>query len=128
MRWMCSKIHKKWPVALPPKPHLGSKKLSPNKLSSPKPRKFGLISGIDGAPVLRVEDGLCKLALQIQQTIDWAACMDACRAARPQRVLELGPGDALARMIGEAKPRLHARSVAAFRSLDGIRHWLNAAA
>lgn len=92
------------------------------------PRGVRLISGIDGAPVVRVQDGLRKLALQIQQTVDWEACMDACRAARPQRVLELGPGDALARMIGEAIPGIHARSVAAFRSLDGIRHWLNAPA
>ncbi|MFO1127387.1 MAG: acyltransferase domain-containing protein [Rhodospirillales bacterium] len=58
-----------------------------------------LISGIDGAPVLRVADGRHKLARQIQQTVEWAACMDACRAGRPQRVLELGPGDGLARMF-----------------------------
>ena len=52
--------------------------------------------------------------------------MDSCRAARPQRVLELGPGDALARMAGEAMPDIAVRSVTAFRSLDGIRHWLDA--
>lgn len=85
-----------------------------------------LISGVDGAPVLRLRDGLQKLALQVRQTVDWAACMESCRAARPQRVLELGPGDALARMAGEAMPDIAVRSVTAFRSLDGIRHWLDA--
>jgi len=85
-----------------------------------------LISGVDGAPVLRIEDGLRKLALQISQTVDWAACMDACIARRPQRVLELGPGDALARMIGEAAPGISARSVTAFRSITGVRRWLAA--
>lgn len=85
-----------------------------------------LISGVDGAPVWRLEDGLQKLALQIRQTVDWVACMDSCRAARPQRVLELGPGDGLARMAGEAMPDIAVRSVTAFRSLNGIRHWLNA--
>lgn len=85
-----------------------------------------LISGVDGAPVLRLDDGLRKLALQIRQTVDWAACMDACRGARPQRVLELGPGDALARMAGDAMPDITAHSVTAFRSLDGIRRWLGA--
>ena len=33
-----------------------------------------LISGVDGAPVLRLDDGLRKLALQVGQTVDWAAC------------------------------------------------------
>jgi hypothetical protein len=27
---------------------------------------------------------------------------------------------------GEATPGVHAHTVTAFRSLDGIRHWLNA--
>jgi [acyl-carrier-protein] S-malonyltransferase len=85
-----------------------------------------LISGVDGAPVWRLGDGLRKLALQVRQTVDWAACMESCRAARPQRMLELGPGDALARMAGEAMPDIAVRSVTAFRSLNGIRHWLNA--
>lgn len=90
------------------------------------PGDVRLISGIDGASVLHVEDGLRKLALQVQQTVNWAACMDVCRAVRPQRILELGPGDALARMMTEAAPDVFARSVDAFRSLEGIRHWLNA--
>lgn len=85
-----------------------------------------LISGVDGASVLRLDEGLRKLALQIGQTVDWAACMDACRGARPQRMLELGPGDALARMAGDAMPGVAVRSVTAFRSLDGIRRWLAA--
>lgn len=85
-----------------------------------------LISGVDGAPVWRLGDGLRKLALQVRQTVDWAACMEACRAARPQRMLELGPGDALARMAGEAMPDIAVRSVTAFRSLDGMRQWLSA--
>ncbi|MBP2293290.1 acyltransferase domain-containing protein [Azospirillum rugosum] len=85
-----------------------------------------LISGIDGAAVVRVEAGLRKLATQIRETVDWAACMAACVAARPQRVLELGPGDALARMIADAEPGVRARSVTDFHSLDGIRHWLAA--
>lgn len=89
------------------------------------PSGMRLISGVDGAPVLHLDDGLQKLALQIRQTVDWAACMESCRAARPQRMLELGPGDALARMAGDAMPDIAVRSVTAFRSLDGIRHWLS---
>ncbi len=89
------------------------------------PSGVRLISGIDGVAVLRVDVGLQKLALQIQQTIDWWVCMDACRSTDPRRTLELGPGGALAHMIGETGPEVNARSVAAFRSIEGIRHWLD---
>ncbi|MCV3206521.1 acyltransferase domain-containing protein [Mesorhizobium sp. YC-39] len=91
------------------------------------PREVRLISGIDGTPVRRIADGLVKLAAQVATTIDWAACMDACRASRPARVLELGPGDALARMMTEFEPGIPARSAADFRSITGLRRWMEAA-
>ncbi|PDQ22724.1 hypothetical protein CN311_01910 [Mesorhizobium sanjuanii] len=91
------------------------------------PRDVRLISGIDGRPVRSVAEGLVKLAVQISTTVDWAACMDACRASRPARVIELGPGDALARMMAEFEPGIPARSVADFRSVAGLRRWMEAA-
>ncbi len=86
-----------------------------------------LISGIDGMPVRNLAGGLAKLAAQVSTTIDWAGCMDACRAARPARVLELGPGNALARMAGELAPGIPARSVADFRTAEGLRRWIMSA-
>lgn len=83
-----------------------------------------LLSGIDGRPVRRVEEGLHKLALQVGSAIDWQACLDSCQAARPQRVLELGPGGALARMMAEAFPEIPVRSVTAFRSVAAVQRWL----
>jgi [acyl-carrier-protein] S-malonyltransferase len=38
--------------------------------------------------------------------------------------LELGPGSALARMLQARHPQIACRSVADFRSLDGIISWL----
>jgi hypothetical protein len=38
--------------------------------------------------------------------------------------LELGPGAALSRMLHARHPRIECRSVADFRSLDGIKKWL----
>lgn len=90
------------------------------------PRDVRLISGIDGMPVRRIADGLAKLAAQVSTTIDWAGCMDACRAARPARLLELGPGDALARMSADLVPGIPARSVADFRTVEGLRRWIEA--
>ena len=41
--------------------------------------------------------------------------------------LELGPGNALARMAAELVPDARARSVADFRSLDGVLRWAEGA-
>jgi [acyl-carrier-protein] S-malonyltransferase len=91
-------------------------------------RDVRLISGTDGMPVRRITEGLAKLAAQVSTTIDWAGCMDTCRAARPARVLELGPGDALARISVDLAPGIPARSVTDFRTIEGLRRWIEAAA
>ncbi|WP_292328481.1 acyltransferase domain-containing protein [Mesorhizobium sp.] len=91
------------------------------------PSDVRLVSGIDGASVRGVADGLVKLAAQVSTTIDWTACMDACRASRPARVLELGPGSALSRMMTEFEPGIPARSAADFRSVAGLRRWIEVA-
>jgi [acyl-carrier-protein] S-malonyltransferase len=83
-----------------------------------------LFSGIDGASVLDVGAGLDKLARQIAEPVEWAACLAACVEAGATAFLELGPGRALAEMAGGAYPALPARSVAEFRSVDGIASWL----
>jgi len=85
-----------------------------------------LLSGIDGSAVLDVRSGLCKLAAQISQTVEWAACLDACVEAGATGFLELGPGRALAVMATIAHPGIPARSLADFRTLQGVRTWLGA--
>jgi [acyl-carrier-protein] S-malonyltransferase len=82
-----------------------------------------LLSGIDGTTVFDVSAGAAKLARQIQQTVDWAACMDACQAAGVTKIVELGPGAALARMVHDVIPHADVRSVAEFRSLAGLLAW-----
>jgi [acyl-carrier-protein] S-malonyltransferase len=83
-----------------------------------------LLSGIDGAPVLDASTGLHKLAAQISQTVQWAACLEACVEAGATAFLELGPGPALSEMGAGAYPGLDARSLDDFKSLDGVRAWL----
>jgi [acyl-carrier-protein] S-malonyltransferase len=83
-----------------------------------------LLSGLDGAAVFRPEAGLDKLARQISQTIDWAACLDACREYGADRVLELGPGHALATMARAALPDARVHAWDEFRSLAGIAAWI----
>lgn len=83
-----------------------------------------LFSGIDGAVVLDVGDGLDKLARQIAEPVEWAATLAGCVEAGATAFLELGPGRALAEMAASAYPALPARSLADFRSVDGLTSWL----
>jgi [acyl-carrier-protein] S-malonyltransferase len=83
-----------------------------------------LLSGIDGAAVFDVRAGVDKLARQIQQTVDWAACMQSCRAAGVTKLVELGPGNALARLMHEFMPDGDVHSLSEFRSLPGFEHWV----
>ena len=87
------------------------------------PPDIRLLSGIDGETVINVSAGAAKLACQIRQTVDWAACMDACRAAGVTKVIELGPGAALARMASDMIPYADVHSVADFRSITGLLTW-----
>jgi [acyl-carrier-protein] S-malonyltransferase len=84
-----------------------------------------LLSGIDGAAIHDIEAGCDKLACQISTPVDWAACLESCREAGAERVLELGPGRALSRMAAPMFRDGHARSVDEFRTLAGIRDWLS---
>ena len=88
------------------------------------PSSVRLLSGIDGDAVFDLTAGVDKLARQIQQTVDWAACMEACQAAAVTKVVELGPGSALARMMQATMPDSDAHSISEFHSLDGLKHWL----
>ncbi|NEU12796.1 acyl transferase [Methylobacterium sp. BTF04] len=87
----------------------------------PAPR---LLSGLDGAPVFDLAAGLDKLAGQIAQTIDWAACLTGVREYGATRVLELGPGHALATMARDALPGVPVHAVEDFRSVAGVARWL----
>jgi len=63
------------------------------------------------------------LARQIQQTVDWAACMESCRAAGVAKIIELGPGIALADLMRDVMPDADVHSFAEFHSLDGFVQW-----
>jgi [acyl-carrier-protein] S-malonyltransferase len=85
---------------------------------------YRLLSGIDGSSVQDPVTGCEKLARQIATTIDWAACITACRAAGAETALELGPGTALSHMAARVFSDRRARSTEDFRSLQGLQAWL----
>ena len=88
------------------------------------PAGYRLLSGIDGETIYDVGSGIDKLARQISTTIDWAACLESCRSAGAEVALELGPGTALSRMASALFPDGRARAVEEFRTLAGVRTWL----
>jgi [acyl-carrier-protein] S-malonyltransferase len=85
---------------------------------------FPVLSGISAEPVFDVHKAKLELPRQIAEPIRWRECMDACAEAGVTVALELGPGAALSRMLQSRKPNIACRSVTEFRSLDGIRAWL----
>jgi [acyl-carrier-protein] S-malonyltransferase len=64
------------------------------------------------------------LAQQTANTIRWTDCLDAIAEARIDVALELGPGNALSRMLRERHPGIACRSMADFRSVKGIITWV----
>jgi len=83
-----------------------------------------VISGISAEPINTADKAIDHLSRQLAEPIRWREGMDALAEAGVAVALELGPGAALARMLGARHPNIACRSVADFRSLDGVRTWL----
>jgi [acyl-carrier-protein] S-malonyltransferase len=98
--------------------------LTKARLPAEMPSGVRLLSGIDGATVFNVHAGADKLARQIKQSVDWASCMESSRAAGVTKVVELGPGNVLARLMHEFMPDGDVHSLSEFHSLPGFEHWV----
>jgi [acyl-carrier-protein] S-malonyltransferase len=75
----------------------------------------------------RVTDGAraaSALAAQIAGTVRWDECMEDIHARGPGCVLEIGPGQALARLWNQRYPDVPARSCDDFRSRSAIGEWI----
>lgn len=83
-----------------------------------------VLAGISAARVDRADDAVSTLSRQLAETVRWTDCMDACAEAGITVALELGPGASLSRMLGARHPSIACRSVADFRTLEGVRRWL----
>jgi len=83
-----------------------------------------LLAGGDGARIFSAADGTARLAAQVATPIDWAATLEALVESGVDRVLDLGPGHALANMVRSAFPTVPSYAVEAFRSLEGVRSWV----
>jgi [acyl-carrier-protein] S-malonyltransferase len=87
-----------------------------------------LLAGVSASTIRDGVDAAELLARQTANTIHWTDCLDAIAEARIDVALELGPGNALSRMLRERHPHIACRSVADFRSVKGIVAWVESQA
>jgi [acyl-carrier-protein] S-malonyltransferase len=83
-----------------------------------------VLSGISGERIGHSGKAIAHLSRQVAEPILWRECMDALPEAGITVALELGPGSGLSRMLQARHPQIATRSVADFRSLDGVAAWL----
>jgi [acyl-carrier-protein] S-malonyltransferase len=88
------------------------------------PPRMPVVAGISGELVTGVDAAQRTLSRQVAERIRWDDCMDACVEAGVDTVLELGPGSAMARMFHARHPQIACRSIADFRTVDGLRRWV----
>lgn len=85
-----------------------------------------LLGAANAEAILNPADALKGLASQLASTIDWNAVLIALIEQGADRMLELGPGSALADMVHAAYPSVRVRALDDFRSIEGARRWLRA--
>ncbi|MES2036793.1 MAG: acyltransferase domain-containing protein [Pseudomonadota bacterium] len=86
--------------------------------------EIAVLAGVNAEKVTQAAIIRSNLLAQLTQTIHWHACMDALAEAGINYALELGPGSALSKMLQSSHPQITCRSVADFRSLEGVIAWV----
>lgn len=89
--------------------------------------RLPLLAGIDARPVRDRTTAVHTLSLQLAQTIEWAQVMRQAFERGARVFLQLGPGNALARMVAPAYPCCEVRAVEEFHSLEGAAAWVRSA-
>jgi malonyl CoA-acyl carrier protein transacylase len=83
-----------------------------------------LLAGGDGERIFSASDATAKLARQVARPIDWSATLEALAELGVSKVLDLGPGHALAEMMRGFRPSIRCYSADGFRTVDGLRNWI----
>ncbi|MEG2463244.1 MAG: hypothetical protein RSA88_11925, partial [Acinetobacter sp.] len=83
-----------------------------------------MISGSGGHKFFKTTDAVNALIHQMNHAIDWDACLTAIQENQPDVVLEIGPGNALSKMLLERSPNCIVRAVDDFKSWSGLLVWL----
>ncbi|MFQ3453039.1 acyltransferase domain-containing protein [Bradyrhizobium sp. UFLA01-814] len=83
-----------------------------------------LLAGGDGERIFSPASATSKLASQVARPIDWTATLEALAELGVSRVLDLGPGHALAEMMQAFLSSVRCYAADGFRTVDGLRSWV----
>lgn len=92
--------------------------------SSIAPPRVTVLRAVDAAPVRSRDQAIDALSRQIATTIRWDRCMDALAEFGIDAVIELGPGNDLARLVEAEQPQIAARAVDDFGNYRALADWL----
>ena len=84
-----------------------------------------IISATEGIRYSDTHQGLEILSRQIDHALDWYFCMENIEEYQPSMVIEIGPGNALSRMVNNLLPHVPCRSWDDFRNVDGLKEWID---
>lgn len=85
--------------------------------------QYPLLGAVD-ADVIRDRHAAKRtLVAQLYRPLAWTACMNAATALGSDVFLEIGPGQALTRLLRAAYPNVRARSIDEFPQLDAAIEW-----
>jgi [acyl-carrier-protein] S-malonyltransferase len=83
-----------------------------------------VLGGVDAAPVRTREQAISALSRQMANSISWDGCMETLVESGIDRVIELGPGNDLAKLLEAEHPQIAARAVGDFRDYRALADWL----
>ena len=95
--------------------------------AAPRAPRAPLLAGTTAEVVATPEEAIAALSTQLAARLEWERCLVAARELGCAVFLELGPGVQLARMAADVVPDARVRSVADFRSFDGVVAWVERA-
>lgn len=84
-----------------------------------------VLAGVDATRVRTRSQALEALSSQISTTLRWDRCMTALDEAGITAVIELGPGNDLAKLVEAEYPHISARSIDEFRDWRSVGKWLD---
>lgn len=94
------------------------------RASSIAPPRVTVLGSVDATPVRSRDQAIAALSRQIATTIRWDRCMEALAEFGIDAVIELGPGNDLARLVEAEQPQIRARAVNDFGDYRALADWL----
>jgi [acyl-carrier-protein] S-malonyltransferase len=96
--------------------------LNASEIATPK---IAVLGAVNAMPIRSREDSINALSHQIASAIRWDGCMEALAESRIDKVIELGPGNDLAKLLSAEYPQISARAVDDFGDYRALENWLH---